>query len=159
MYVPLFAVLVALYMVPRDSILALPVAGRLLWTLFAVPLPIFFAGLILPTTFHDAASPSMFFGANLIGAMIGRLLPNSLGMATGNHNLALLVIGAYLGSLVCLTATASTAGTDCVVVSELHARGPIWYPMGWRFPTTTSDSWTGSGLGETRVGTGESRIP
>ena len=116
MYVPLFAVLVALYMVPRDSILALPLAGRLLWTLFAVPLPIFFAGLIFSTTFHDAASPSMFFGANLIGAMIGGFC-EYLGMATGNHNLALLVIGAYLGSLVCLTATASTAGTDCVVVS------------------------------------------
>ena len=53
-YVPLFVSLLALYMVPDDIVLAWPFAARLVWTLIAVPLPIFFAGLIFSMTFRDA---------------------------------------------------------------------------------------------------------
>ena len=63
-----------------------------------MPLPIFFAGLIFSTTFRQASNPSSFFGANLIGAMIGGF-SEYLSMKVGNRNLTCLVMGAYLVSL------------------------------------------------------------
>jgi hypothetical protein len=96
-YAPLIATLLLLYFVKRDSILALSFNERLLWSLLVVPLPIFFAGLIFSTTFRRALNPSSFFGANLIGAMIGGF-SEYLSMVIGNHDLMFVVIGAYLVS-------------------------------------------------------------
>jgi hypothetical protein len=98
LYAPLIATLLLLYFVNRDTILALTFDQRLLWSLLVVPLPIFFAGLIFSTTFREASNPSSFFGANLIGAMIGGFC-EYLSMKIGNGNLMFLVIGAYLVSL------------------------------------------------------------
>lgn len=98
LYAPLIASLLLLYWVKRDSILALSFDERLLWSVVVVPLPIFFAGLIFSTTFRQASIPSSFFGANLIGAMIGGFC-EYLSMVMGNQNLMFLVIGAYLISL------------------------------------------------------------
>jgi hypothetical protein len=98
MYIPLIATLLLLYFVKRDLILALPFNDRLLWSLLAVPLPIFFAGLIFSTTFREGLNPSLFFGANLIGAMIGGF-SEYLSMIIGNQNLMFLIIGAYVVSL------------------------------------------------------------
>ncbi len=98
LYAPLIATLLLLYLVKRDSILALSFDQRLLWSLLMVPLPIFFAGLIFSTTFRQASNPSSFFGANLIGAMIGGF-SEYLSMVIGNQNLMFFVIGAYMVSL------------------------------------------------------------
>jgi hypothetical protein len=102
MYAPLLATLLLLLAVPREYILGFEFPVRMLWTLLVVPLPIFFAGIIFSTTFRGAASPSAVFGANLIGAMIGGFC-EYLAMAVGNHRLSILVIVAYLGSLLVLT--------------------------------------------------------
>ncbi len=101
LYLPLFASLILLYCIDRNLILSLSFTGRMIWTLLVVPLPIFFAGLIFSTTFRKAAYPAAFFGANLIGAMIGGFC-EYLGMVTGTRSLMLLVIGAYLLSFLCL---------------------------------------------------------
>jgi hypothetical protein len=98
MYAPLIVSLLLLYLVKRESILALTFDQRLLWSLLAVPLPIFFEGLISSATFRQAVNPSSFLGANLIGAMIGGF-SEYLSIVIGNHNLMFLVIGAYLVSL------------------------------------------------------------
>jgi hypothetical protein len=98
LYAPLIATLLLLYFVNRNSVLALSFDERLLWSLLVVPLPIFFAGLIFSTTFRQASIPSSFFGANLIGAMIGGFC-EYLSMVMGNKNLMFLIIGAYLVSL------------------------------------------------------------
>ena len=98
LYTPLIASLLLLYFVKRDLILALNFDQRLLWSVLVVPLPIFFAGLIFSTTFRQSVSPASFFGANLIGAMIGGF-SEYLSMIVGNQNLMFLVIGAYLVSL------------------------------------------------------------
>jgi hypothetical protein len=108
MYAPLFAILALLLVVPRENVLQFDFAGRLLWTLLVVPLPVFFAGIIFSTTFRDAAFPSGAFGANLIGAMVGGFC-EYLAMAVGNHRLSMLVIIAYLGSMFVL-ATARRLG-------------------------------------------------
>jgi Spermine/spermidine synthase domain len=99
MYAPLFVVLGLLLVVPREDILGYSFTIRLLWTIFMVPLPVFFAGIIFSTTFRDSPTPSAAFGANLIGAMIGGFC-EYLAMAIGNHRLSMLVIVAYLGSLL-----------------------------------------------------------
>ncbi len=69
-----------------------------------MPLPVFFAGIIFSTTFRDAIEPSAAFGANLIGAMVGGFC-EYLSMAVGNHRLSLLVMIAYLGSLLVLASS------------------------------------------------------
>ena len=99
-YVPLLATLVLLLLTPREAILALPYGARLAWALVAVPLPVFFAGLIFSTTFREAKVPSAVFGANLIGATVGGFA-EYLGMAIGTHALWWIVIAAYAGSFVC----------------------------------------------------------
>jgi hypothetical protein len=100
LYLPLLASLVVLYLIPRDQILGLPWIARLGWALFCVPLPIFFAGLIFSVTFRDAVDPATLLAANLIGATLGGFC-EYLGMAVGVHALLLIVMGAYLGSLLC----------------------------------------------------------
>ena len=100
MYLPLFASLILLYCVDRNLILALGFEWRLFWTLLVVTLPVFFAGLIFSTTFRESANPAAFFGANLIGAMIGGFC-EYLGMMAGTKSLMLIVMAAYLCSLAC----------------------------------------------------------
>ena len=98
-YIPLIASMLFLYITPHDAILSFSFVGRLLWVLVFVPLPIFFAGLIFSTTFREAENASASFGANLLGATVGGFLEYS-GMAIGFQNLSLIVIAAYLASLV-----------------------------------------------------------
>lgn len=100
-YVPLIATLLVLILVPREWILALPFIGRLVWTLLAVPLPIFFAGLVFSTTFKRETLPASAFGANLLGATVGGFA-EYLGMAVGSQVLSLLVIACYLFSYMLL---------------------------------------------------------
>jgi Spermine/spermidine synthase domain len=110
MYAPLFASLLLLLMVPRELVLGLPLPGRLFWAMVVVPLPVFFAGLIFSTTFRLAAVPSAAFGANLIGAMVGGFC-EYLAMAVGSWRLSLLIVAAYLVSmLVVLARRRQTAG-------------------------------------------------
>jgi hypothetical protein len=101
LYLPLFATLLLLLVVPRETILAQPFALRLGWSLLAVPLPVFFAGLIFSTTFRSARSPAGAFGANLIGATVGGFC-EYLGMWLGTPALGLIVAGAYGASLACI---------------------------------------------------------
>ena len=103
MYAPLFLILLLLLVVPREYMLGFSFAGRMLWTLLVVPMPIFFAGVIFSTTFRESLAPAAVFGANLIGAMLGGFC-EYLSMAIGNHLLSLLVVAAYLGSLLAMVA-------------------------------------------------------
>jgi len=102
LYLPLFAAAIALYFVPTDWILALPLAGRLAFALVAVPLPIFFAGLIFSTTFRAAANSAAALGANLVGATAGGFC-EYLGMSTGTRALTLVVLAAYGLSFLLVT--------------------------------------------------------
>lgn len=99
LYLPLMASLLVLWMVPREYVLGWTLMARVAWVALAVPLPVFFAGLIFSTTFRQAASPAAAFGANLIGAMVGGF-SEYLAMAVGSRRLMMLVITAYLGSLL-----------------------------------------------------------
>lgn len=100
-YAGLFVALLVACFVPRDLILGLPLWGRVAWTLFAVPLPILFAGLVFSTGFQLTERPAARFGANLIGATVGGF-SEYLGMAFDSRALSLILIGAYVASAICL---------------------------------------------------------
>ncbi len=93
-YLPLFASVIVLYLIPTDWILALPLAGRLAWALVAVPLPIFFAGLIFSTTFRAVQNSAALLGANLIGATAGGFC-EYWSMVGGTRALTLVVLATY----------------------------------------------------------------
>jgi hypothetical protein len=99
-YIPLFASLILLYLVPPRWVLSLDLPVRLAWTLLAVPSPIFFAGLLFSSAFRGAGDPGPLFGANLVGATVGGFC-EYLGMATGSSALMILVIAAYAASALC----------------------------------------------------------
>jgi SAM-dependent methyltransferase len=101
LYIPLVLSLVLLIFFPPAWILSWPYAGRILWTVLVIPLPILFAGLIFSTSMREAPNPSANLGANLIGATLGGFL-EYLGMAIGYRQLSMLVIVAYLASLLTL---------------------------------------------------------
>lgn len=106
LYVPLFASLLLLLLVPREFVLSFPMAGRAAWTMLLVPLPLFFAGLIFSTTFREQSlrpgfTAAALFGANLLGATVGGFL-EYLGMAIGSQALMLVVVAAYGSSLLAL---------------------------------------------------------
>jgi hypothetical protein len=98
-YAPLIGAIVLIYAVPTDVILGLPFAGRVAWTALAVPIPIFFAGLVFSGTFKLSTHASAAFGANLVGAMVGGFA-EYLSMASGRRSLVVVIIAAYLVSLV-----------------------------------------------------------
>ena len=102
LYLPLIGSILLVYAVPTDAILRLPFTGRLAWALLVVPIPIFFAGLVFSGTFKRTARPSAVFGANLVGAMVGGFA-EYLSMASGRRSLVLVVIAAYLVSLLATT--------------------------------------------------------
>jgi Spermine/spermidine synthase domain len=101
-YAPLIGSILLVYAVPTEAILGLPFVGRLAWTMLAVPLPIFFAGLVFSGTFKLSTQPSAAFGANLVGAMLGGFA-EYLSMATGRTSLVFVVIAAYLVSLAAVS--------------------------------------------------------
>lgn len=97
---PLLASVVAVYLAPHDVVLGLPIIGRIAWTLAAVPVPIFFAGIIFSTSLARSTQPATMLGANLIGAVLGGFC-EYLGMVTGDRFLAVIVIAGYGTSWLC----------------------------------------------------------
>jgi len=108
LYVPLIGSILLLFLVPTESILSLPFAGRIAWTVLAIPIPIFFAGLVFSGTFKRAVNSSAAFGANLVGAMVGGFA-EYVSMATGRRSLVVVVIGAYVVSLLTTLAARRSA--------------------------------------------------
>ncbi len=124
-YLLLFASVLAIYLVPNDQILAWSFTARLGWTLTAVPLPIFFAGLIFSMTFRESRDSASLLGANLIGATAGGF-SEYISMATGTRALTLLVLAAYGASFLCQRARGSHRSDAIASTSarfgEVHSR-------------------------------------
>ncbi|WP_435020865.1 hypothetical protein TA3x_002064 [Tundrisphaera sp. TA3] len=106
-YAPLFGTLLAVALIPHQWVLGLDFGLRLLWALVVVPAPIFFAGILFSAGLRQVPEPGSFFGANLVGAMVGGFC-EYLGMATGNSALMVLVFAAYLASASCRRLVAAT---------------------------------------------------
>jgi hypothetical protein len=109
LYVPLFGALALSYVVPREVVLEWPLWARLSWVLLAVPLPVFFAGLVFSLTFRTGGQAAGLFGANLIGAMLGGFT-EYLGMAIGSRALSFVVFGGYVASMLCSAVPGGSTG-------------------------------------------------
>ena len=105
LYLPLIASVGFLYLFPVQSVSAWSFLSRLIFSLTIIPLPIFFAGLIFSTTFRESREPSLSFGSNLLGAVVGGFV-EYLGMITGMKALLLVVVVFYLASLLVRLRTA-----------------------------------------------------
>ena len=100
-YAILFVVLTVGMMFPYARLDALPDAGRVLAAAVLVGLPIFFTGLIFSRSFRDVGKPAEALGVNLLGAVIGGALENTV-MLAGTVVLGILAIFLYSLSAVCL---------------------------------------------------------
>ena len=91
----LIAALVLAWLVPQESLLALPVAPRFLAASALAFAPIFLANLVFAQRFAGAANSGTAFAVNLLGAMIGGAL-EYLSLITG-YRFLLIVIGVLYG--------------------------------------------------------------
>ena len=98
LYLPLIVSLCFVYFFPHSVVLSWSSYARFLYSVIVIPLPIFFAGLIFSLSFRTSEDPSLAFGSNLLGAMVGGFV-EYLGMITGTKTLLLIVLVFYLVSL------------------------------------------------------------
>jgi SAM-dependent methyltransferase len=101
MYAVLGAGLVLAWLVPASWLLGLPVPLRVVAAVTVAFLPIFAANVVFAKRFTDTPEPTIAFGANLLGAMVGGCLEYAALLFGFN---ALLVIAAllYLGAFALL---------------------------------------------------------
>ncbi len=101
MYVVLFGGLALAWLVPSSWVLGLAFGPRLVVAMTLAFVPIMAANVIFAKRFATTADPTVAFGANLLGAMVGGCL-EYLALATGYQSLlilcALIYLAAYLVS-------------------------------------------------------------
>jgi hypothetical protein len=95
LYLLLIASLVLAWVVPQESLLALPVVARFFAASALAFAPIFLANLVFAQRFSDVSNSGTAFAVNLLGAMVGGAL-EYLSLITGYHVL-LIVIGVLYG--------------------------------------------------------------
>jgi hypothetical protein len=95
LYGALIASLALAWLVPQESLLALPVIARFLAGSALAFAPIYLANLVFAQRFSDVQNSGTAFAVNLLGAMVGGAL-EYLSIITGYHVL-LIVIGVLYG--------------------------------------------------------------
>ena len=100
-YAVLFALLAIDVFLPYSWFGALSSGARTLAAATFAGLPIFFSGIIFSRAFRDVARPAEGLGVNLLGAVIGGLLENTV-MIGGTPILSVFVILLYGASAVAL---------------------------------------------------------
>lgn len=98
-YSALFILLGLGLVFPYALLNVLPAAGKVLAAATLAGLPVFFSGLIFSRSFRDVAQPSQALGVNLMGAVIGGTLENTV-MLAGTPILGALAMFLYLLSAV-----------------------------------------------------------
>jgi hypothetical protein len=95
LYSALIASLALAWLVPQESLLALPVITRFLAATALAFAPIFLANLVFAQRFADVQNSGTAFAVNLLGAMVGGAL-EYLSLITG-YRVLLIVIGVLYG--------------------------------------------------------------
>ena len=86
--------------VPMSGLLALPEAAKVMVSCTVIFVPIFFAGVIFATAFHDSHQPDGDFGSNIGGVILGGL-SEYFSLMVGFNYLLFLAIAFYLLSMLC----------------------------------------------------------
>jgi hypothetical protein len=100
-YTALFVLLILGMLFPYIRLDTFPTAGRVLGAAVLVGFPVFFTGLIFSRSFRDVRKPAEALGVNLLGAVVGGTLENTV-MLAGTHLLGVLAILLYGLSALCL---------------------------------------------------------
>jgi hypothetical protein len=95
LYGTLIASLAVTWLVPQESLLALPVVPRFLAGSALAFAPVFLANLVFAQRFADVHNSGTAFAVNLLGAMVGGAL-EYLSLVTG-YRVLLIVIGGLYG--------------------------------------------------------------
>jgi hypothetical protein len=99
LYAALFAFLALAWAIPPEQLLLLDVVPRFGAAVSLAFAPIFLANLIFAERFRSAASSTVAFGANLLGAMVGGVLEYT-SLFLGYRNLLVVVASLYALSLL-----------------------------------------------------------
>jgi hypothetical protein len=100
LYAVLIASLALAWVVPQDSLLALPVITRFFAVSALAFAPIFLANLVFAQRFSDVGNSGTAFAVNLLGAMVGGAL-EYLSLITGYR--VLLIVTGVLYALAFVT--------------------------------------------------------
>jgi hypothetical protein len=95
LYAVLIASLALTWLVPQDSLLALPVIARFFAASALAFAPIYLANLVFAQRFSDVHNSGTAFAVNLLGAMVGGAL-EYLSLITG-YRVLLIVVGVLYG--------------------------------------------------------------
>jgi spermidine synthase len=98
LYALLFASLAVAWAVPPGHLLSLSFGPRLLAAVALAFAPVFCANVLFAERFREAASSTVAFGANLLGAMVGGVLEYS-SLVIGYRALLFVVAGLYASAL------------------------------------------------------------
>lgn len=101
-YLGLFLSLALSVTFPYRVLDGLPSAQKVLASAALIGLPVFFSGLVFSRSFRDFMNPSAALGVNLLGAVVGGTLENSV-MIGGTPILGALAVVLYVLSAVFLT--------------------------------------------------------
>lgn len=115
LYVPLFASIVAAWLVPMDALLGLAFWPRFLAAVALGFTPVFFGNLIFADRFRDVAASTVAFGTNLLGAIAGGIVEYGA-LITGYRALLIAVAALYAAALV--------LGRSHLGVARTGAAGP-----------------------------------
>jgi hypothetical protein len=94
----LAATLLLNIVVPMNVFLALPGAVKIVASCAVVFVPVFFAGIIFAATFRDSQNPSIDFGSNVGGVILGGLC-EYFSLVIGFNHLLVIAIAFYFLSL------------------------------------------------------------
>jgi hypothetical protein len=95
LYLLLTAALAIAWLVPPETLLAMPFLPRLGAAIGIAFAPVFLANLVFAQRFRDVGSSTVAFGANLVGAMVGGVLEYAA-LITGYRALLAVVFVLYL---------------------------------------------------------------
>jgi SAM-dependent methyltransferase len=98
-YVLLITALVVNIVVPMSRFLALPGWEKVAASCIVVFIPLFFAGIVFGVLFRDSSQPSIDFGSNVAGALLGGLC-ESLALVVGFNYLLAIAVICYLLSAI-----------------------------------------------------------
>ncbi len=121
-YLGLFLSLALSIAFPYHVLDGLPSAQKIVASAALIGFPVFFSGLVFSQSFRDFENPSAALGVNLLGAVIGGTLENSV-MIGGASILGLLVLALYALSAVFIAKPQERFGMadDAVVLDEGQA--------------------------------------
>lgn len=100
-YGVLFASLAVGAVFPYSRLNSLDTVWKVVVSGLVVGIPVFFSGIVFSSSFKDAGKPSEALGVNLLGAVLGGALENTVTLG-GTTLLSYLAIGIYFLSLMAL---------------------------------------------------------